>query len=68
MHQIDVSNRCRMIYSIGTVCLILGFTLEGMRRASQLIRRRKELLECLRLCKWMEREVTDRRNILIIES
>lgn len=51
-----------MIFSIGTVCVILGFTLEGMRRASLLIRRRQLLLECLRLCKWMEREVSDRRT------
>lgn len=51
-----------MTYSIGAVCIILSFTLEGMRRASLLIKRRQVLLECLRLCKWMEREIMDRRT------
>ncbi|MDZ5712134.1 stage III sporulation protein AB [Jeotgalibacillus haloalkalitolerans] len=51
-----------MTYSFGAVCIILSFTLEGMRRASLLIKRRKLLLECLRFSKWMEREVADRRT------
>ncbi|KIL48627.1 hypothetical protein KP77_22790 [Jeotgalibacillus alimentarius] len=49
------------MFSFGAACIILSFTLEGMRRASLLIRRRQLLLECVRLCKWMEREAVDRR-------
>ncbi|TFD97546.1 stage III sporulation protein AB [Jeotgalibacillus salarius] len=51
-----------MTFSFGAACIILSFTLEGMRRASLLIKRRQVLLECLRLCKWMETEVVDRRT------
>ncbi|MBM7577557.1 stage III sporulation protein AB [Jeotgalibacillus terrae] len=49
------------MFSFGAACIILSFTLEGMRRAGLLIRRRQLLLEFVRLCKWMEREAVDRR-------
>ncbi|TFD92253.1 stage III sporulation protein AB [Jeotgalibacillus sp. R-1-5s-1] len=54
-----------MMFAIGAGCIVVSFTLEGMRRASILKKRRLVLLDIVRTCHWMLGEVSGRQTSMM---